>query len=142
MRNSLHAFFTALIVWLMLAIPAQAAALAQPVDDMLVLDTGTIKDILKSDMILLDNNKRYRLDNIRVPPGFEDDKAMNELKRAFVNKTVTIFTYRDNGGKNLDRYGVPLVHIINDEDDTWIQGYMVSNGLAWAFVSDVNNQML
>lgn len=141
MRNSYYALFPAFLIWLMLALPAQGAVPAQAADDMIVLDSGAIKEILKSDMILLDNNKRYRLDNVRVPP-FEDDQAVNELKRVFLNKMVTVFTYRTNGGKNLDRYGVPLAQIVSDDDETWIQGYMVSKGLAWVFASEASNKMI
>ncbi len=141
MRNVLYTSFSALILLLMLAIPALAQELPfmRP-EELPQIDSGTVKEILKSDLILLDNNKRYKLDNMRIPP-YEDASALDELKREFLNKSVTIYTYHDPDN-NFDRYGVPLAHVVRDDNKAWIQGDMISKGLAWAFSSETSRKMM
>ncbi len=66
-----------LITLLMTAMPVHAQDDAKPAangpapQELVVIDRGTVKEVLRSDMIMLDDNRRYRLDNIRVPP-YED----------------------------------------------------------------------
>jgi len=45
--------------------------------------------------------------------------------------------YTQNTSDDLDRYGVPLAHVIS-EDGAWVQGDLVSKGLAWVFGSETN----
>jgi hypothetical protein len=103
------------------------------------LDKRVVQEVLKPDMLLMENNKRFKLDNIRVPP-YEDASAINELRQEFIGKPVTIYTYEDVK-KDIDRYGVPITHIVRD-DGVWIQEDMVSKGLAWAVPSDKDPEMV
>ncbi len=133
-------FLTLTLLLLMLAMPVRAQDYDAPTnpEDLNVIDGGTVKEVLKSDMIMLDNNKRYRLDNILVPP-YEAAAAIDELNHEFLNKKVTVFTYHDLNN-NLDRYGVPLAHIVTDNDE-WMQGDLVAKGVAWAFSSETSEEM-
>lgn len=134
-RSSCLLTLTAL---LMLAMPVRADdGDTDPVrpKDLMVIGTGTVKEILKSDMIMLDDDTRYRLDNILVP--MKDAPVTDELKREFLNKKVTVYTYHDSNG-NLDRYGVPLVHVVTDKD-VWVQQELISKGLVWAYPSTQSN---
>jgi hypothetical protein len=143
MENARRILLPVFVLWLML-LPAAPAPASIPAETpyLFLIDTGKVKDILKSDLILLDNNKRYKLDNIRVPP-FEDAAAVKGLKHAWLDRKVNIYTYRNNSGETLDRYGVPLAHVVSDDaSDVWMQAYMVSEGLAWAFSSETSRGMV
>jgi endonuclease YncB( thermonuclease family) len=142
MRNLAQAFFLIPMLLVMLAMPARAGDLssssATP-EDLAIIDRGTIKEILKSDMVMLDNNKRYRLDNILVPP-YEEPPAMDELKREFLNKGVTVYSYP--GIENsMDRYGLLFAHLVTAKV-AWVQQDLVSKGLAWAFSSTSSPDMV
>jgi micrococcal nuclease len=141
MKSFWRAFFPVLVlVMLSTLVSAQESSTPTRPEDVAQVDSGTIKEILKSDLILLDNNKRYRLDNILAPP-FEDTQALEELKRKFLNKKVTIYTYHDPD-KNFDRYGVPLAHVISDDDHVWIQEDLVAKGLAWAYSTETSRLLV
>lgn len=106
-------------------------------EGMVQVDSGTVKEVLKSDMVMLDNNRRYKMDNIRIPP-YEEGPAIEGLKRAFLGRKVIIYSYHESLSQ-FDRYGLPLVHILTD-DGTWLQDYLVSNGLAWAYSTETSRQ--
>jgi len=133
MKNILPFLF---LGFLLLAAPA--AAKDDNKQSLTQIDTGIIKEILKSDLILLDNNKRYKLDNILVPV-HEEEPAVTALKTLLLNKQVVVYTYHEpNTAK--DRYGIPLAHVFRD-DGIWVQGDLVSKGLAWAFSSETSREM-
>jgi micrococcal nuclease len=133
--------------------PAPSAAAAPPAaetapvaanqplrpEQLVQIDKGTIQDILKTDIILMSDNKRYKLDNIRVPI-YEDAGAQTELRQHFLNREVTIYTY-DDINKHQDRYGMPVVHVVRN-DGAWLQEDLVARGLAWAVLSDVDQKLL
>lgn len=118
--------------------PATEAPAAQKIADMTIVDTGTVKEILKSDLIMLDNNKRYRLDDILIPP-HEDGPVVEELKQVLLNKPVTVYTYRDPSHL-MDRYGLPLVHVVTG-DNLWVQQDLVAHGLVWAYSAEITSPM-
>lgn len=133
-----YSFFLMLTALLMLAMPVRAdGGDANPVrpENLMAIGAGTIKEILKSDMIMLDDGTRYSLDNILVP--MKDAPVTDELKHEFLNKKVTVYTYHDSNG-NLDRYGVPLVHVVTDKG-VWVQQELISKGLVWAYPSTQSN---
>ena len=100
------------------------------------VDSGIVKEILRSDMIMLDDDKRFRLENILIPP-FEETPVLEELNRALLNRAVTVYMYQD-----ADKRGsIPLVHVVTD-NNVWIQEDLVSKGLAWAFSSETSQQMM
>jgi len=111
---------------------------ADPDDRPSVVDKGTVKEILDSDMIELNNDRRYKLDNILMPP-YEDQPAMDELNKLLLGKAVTILLYPDPDGKQ--QHGLPAVQVITDKN-AWVQEDLVAKGLAWAYISDTNEQMI
>jgi hypothetical protein len=125
------------VLLLMLAVPAVAEESAA-VKDMTLIDTGTVKEILKSDMILLDNSKRYRLDNLRVPTDY-DQPALDALSALLLNRKVNV--YRTGEADDaVDRYGIPLAQVIR-EDGAWAQSDMLSRGLAWVDATGAGRKM-
>lgn len=143
MRNIVHTLLLALTLMLMLIAPVRAqdeGDIAATPEDLNFVDAGTVKEILKTDMIMLDNNRRYRLDNILVPP-YEDGPAIEAMKKAFLNKKVNIYASRDVE-ENPDRYGLPLVHVVTADDNIWVQQYLVAKGLAWAYCPESSSSMV
>ena len=145
MRGVNQNFFLTLIL-LLLAMPALTmSALAADDDDSLqnnqtmkVIDRGIIKQVLKSDMVMLDNNKRYRFENILVPP-FEDPPAIEELKRTFVDKPVIVYSYQDVTEDQETTGVVPYAHIVT-KTGVWLQQDLIAKGLAWALSTDTSPQ--
>jgi hypothetical protein len=138
--NQLRSFLSMAFVCVLLMAPAPVRAgegeLPQPV----VLGTGKVKEILKSDMIMLDNDRRYRLENILVPP-YEEAAAQDELKRTFLNRHVTVYSYHeDQESKGAQSQGVPFVQVVTDKN-IWLQADIVSKGLAWAFSTETSQGM-
>lgn len=101
------------------------------------LAVGKVKDVLKSDMIMLQDDRRYRLDSVRVPP-YEDVATKEELKRFIQGKDVILYTYPSTANLQ-DRYGLPLVQAVTG-DGIWLQDYMISKGLMWAYSSETSPQ--
>lgn len=130
-------FLTAALV-LMLAAPSRAADDGDAFGDgPLVIDKGTVKEVLDSDMIELGNDRRYKLDNILVPP-YADKPAMEELNTALMGKFVTILAYAE---PDKQKSGVPAVQVIT-EKNLWVQEDLIAKGLAWAYSTDTNEQMI
>jgi micrococcal nuclease len=144
MRNirffvSLSFFVTLLALAPRLSFAQETAAPAGTPEGMQIIANGTITEVLKSDMIMLDNNRRFRLDNILVPP-YEELEAVDALKKAFLNEAVTLYSYHDENTA-FDRYGLPLAHVVT-EKGVWVQKDLVSKGLAWAFSSKGSEKMV
>ena len=106
-------------------------------ESMVLIDSGIVTKILRSNLILL-NNKRYKLDNISTPV-YEDILAFDEVKKTLLNKKVTV--YSKTADRTVDRYKIPLSHVVRD-DGFWIQEHLISNGLAWATITGTNRKML
>ncbi len=127
-----------LTIPILLALAMPVLAQATPKDPVLVV-TGTVREILRSDLLLLDDNKRYRLDNIRIPVDYSQFAA-DLLTAKLLNKKINVYT--THAAKDAaDRYGLPLVHVMRADDGMWIQAELISQGLAWAFSSPSSRQM-
>ncbi len=116
-----------------LACLSASAHAAEGKPDMTRIDGGVVKEILKPDLILLDNDKRYRIDAIRVPPDYAQ-AALDMLKAALLNRKVNIYSPAVSGPP-VDRYGVPQAQIMRD-DGFWVEGGMILKGVAWFDVSE------
>lgn len=105
--------------------------------DMTLLDTGIVEKIMKPDAILLEGGKAYRLENIRIPTG-QSAAAAEVLSNLVLNKKLRIYSTHKKSPLT-DRYGLPLVHI-QRPDGLWVQSYLVSKGLAWAFSTKTSRE--
>lgn len=106
-------------------------------ESMVLIDSGTVTKVLKSNLILL-NKKRYKLDNISTP-AYEDQLAFNEVTNILLNKQVNI--YSRTADETIDRYRIPLSHVVRD-DGVWVQEKLISKGLAWATITGTNRPMI
>lgn len=109
-------------------------------EDLDLVAVGKVKEIKKSDLIVLDNDVTYRLDQIRVPVAYEA-VAVDYLKKAILNQQVGIFADKGNKSSLVDRYGNPVGHVLRD-DGVWTQADMVTRGLAWATSTLTNHELV
>ncbi len=141
--RSCHSFFLTVCLLLSLALPAWGKDTYTPIqttpDDLTLLDVGTVTEIIKSDLIKLDNQKIYRLDNIRIPVHY-DAHALDYLDENVLNKRVGIFSSRRTVQGRRDRLGNTVVHAVLD-DGTWIQADLVKRGLSWAYSTETNRDL-
>lgn len=134
MKNVHRCFFPALLLLLTLtlALPVRARG----TEGLVLLDTGTVREMLKPGLILLENGKSYRLDSIRIPVDYYR-QAQDELGAAVLDKKVRVYASGGQGAV-LDRYGVAFAYV-RGEDGVWIHDHLLSKGLAWASVPDSGN---
>ncbi len=124
--------------------PASAQELFRPIqtsiDDMELIDVGTVEEIVKADLIRLDNGRRFFLDNIRVPP-FISMEVKEYLTKSLVGKKVGIYLNRKVRTDREDKNGNYFGHM-QTEDGIWVQEDLVSRGMAWANGTEVKRDLL
>lgn len=98
--------------------------------DMKLIAVGTVKDIIKSTMIKLEDGKVFSLINVRVPILY-DSQAVGYLKKNYIGQKVGVYQRDFPGVGHTDKQGNLTGHIVT-EDNVWIQGDLVLQGLAWA----------
>lgn len=97
--------------------------------------TGHVVQVLDGDTLVLATGERVRLLDINTPEGPHDgapaepfsDDARARLKELVLNKDVRLNT----GRKERDQYGRRLAHVYVGA--TWVNGALVSEGLAVAY---------
>ncbi len=125
-----------------------AAALAAPAkpkaaDSTVVLGNGTVASVPNGNLIVMDNDWRYRLDNILVP-SYEQQKAAALLKKEFLGQHVTLYGYAQPPGQTpvtTDKSGATYAQVVAD-NGVWAQALLVTKGLAQAYVSPSGNDRL
>lgn len=137
------AFF--LMMWGGIAFAQESETEQKQPGDLVLIDAGKVKEIIKSDLIMLDNGKRYRLANIRIPLPY-DAMAQEEMKREFLNKKVTVYTYyvapsKESSSKKIDRTGAQLAQVIG-ENGVLMQAELISKGWAWVFSTPATSEMV
>lgn len=135
MKHCIHnyLFLALLLATLFVASHAHAAAyepIQTSIADFDLIDAGEVVEVQKADLIKLKNGKYYSLDNVRVPLQMNTD-ATAYLKATLIGKPVGIYSRNNKPAGQTDRYGTKLVQV-ELEDGRWLQGEMVSEGLAWA----------
>lgn len=97
--------------------------------DMKLVAVGTVKEIIKSTLIKLEDGKVFSLINVRIPLLY-DDRALEHLKKAYLGKKVGVYQRDYPGVGIVDTRGNPTGHIVTDEN-VWMQADLVLRGLAW-----------
>ena len=122
--------------------PAHAADTpALPPQKLQIIGQGTVSEILKPDLIRLSTGSLYVLDNIRVPTLYTD-QALAWLDANLLNKQVALYASPDLGDNARDRMGNSFAHaVIDGTPARWVQGDMVSGGIAWADSTATNRHM-
>lgn len=140
----LSRFCQALVVFacVVMTAPAQAAdTAALPPQKLQIIGQGTVSEILKPDLIRLNTGALYVLDNIRVPTLYTD-QALAWLDANVLNAQVTLYASPDLGDNARDRMGNSFAHaVLEGTPMRWVQGELVSGGLAWADSTVTNRHM-
>ena len=97
--------------------------------DMKLVAVGTVKEVIKSTLIKLEDGKVFSLINMRIPLLY-DDRALEHLRQNYIGKKVGVYQ-RDYPGVGIqDTRGNLTGHIVTDEN-VWMQADLVLHGLAW-----------
>ncbi len=135
-------FFCAVLVFL--SAPAAAASLADG-------GRARVTVVVDGDTVILDRkiegSDQVRLVGIQAPklplgrPGFKAwplaEEARERLRQLVLGRTVTL----GFGGRRMDRHGRLLAHL-HDADGEWVQGRMLSDGLARVYSFPDNRSLV
>lgn len=108
---------------------------------------GKITKIISPMAVQMDNGKIVRLSGIYMPdfnetaPGPFSLIALEILKDSLIGQNVTLYQTPDNNTGRINRMGHEIAHIIRDSDDLWIQGVLLSLGLAVVQTTPTNSEM-
>ncbi|MEE8500202.1 MAG: thermonuclease family protein [Kiloniellales bacterium] len=98
-------------------------------------ETGRVVEIVDGDTLILAEGRQVRLVGIQAPklplgrPGFKAWPLAEAAKAALSELTLGRAVTLAYGGRRVDRYGRALAHVF-DSAGTWVQGEMLSRGLA------------
>ena len=121
-------------ILLVLTVAAGAAAAAGRHKPEIV-DRGVVREVVDGDTVILDGGTRVRLVGIQAPRlalgrrGFRAWPLAEEAKALLQTLTLGRPLGLSYGGRRIDRYGRLLAHL-EDRQGRWIQGEMLSAGLA------------
>lgn len=125
-------------------LPARAAGYTPVQTDLTALQQvgeGTVTEILRPDMLRVDDARVFVIDDIRVPPLFSDD-AIQYLTAHVLHKKVRLLANANIGAGARDRMGNPLAHVQLADDGGWLQAAMVGDGIAWADSTASNRDLI
>lgn len=122
-------FLTASLLVFLIAAPA---AVANPVQtrptDLHLHTVATVTEVIKPNLIRLDDALLYKIDNIRVPVTY-NRKVMEALNEKIHGKEIGIYLTSEKVTDRTDGYSHILSHLVTS-DGIWVQEYLVSEGLA------------
>jgi len=108
--------------------------------DMDLIAVGTVKEVVKSTMFKLEDGKVFTLINVRIPILF-DGEALSYLRKTYVGQKVGVYQHDFPGVGMTDKQGNLVGHIVT-ENNIWVQGDLVLQGLAWADSTPKNRDMV
>lgn len=129
--NFMRRFFVVLYTilgWGLAGAPATAQGLVEA-------GWGVVQEVVDGDTLVLDGGLTVRLVGIQAPklplgrPDFDPQPLAPEAKAALEVLTLGRRVRLSYGGLRVDRYGRALAHL-HDDQGRWIQGEMLSRGLA------------
>lgn len=109
-------------------------------EDLTLVAVGTIKEISRPDLIVLDNGNSYSLLNIRVPIIFQP-MVQEYMKKTYVGKKVGIFQRKFDGVSNADKFNNVSGNALT-QDNIWIEADLVLRGYAYADSSPQNRDLV
>lgn len=109
--------------------------------------SSRVVEIIDGDTLLLENDVMVRLVGLQAPKialgrknfkewplGYEAKDALSDMT---LGKTVSLYY----GGREMDHYGRALAHLFLD-DGTWVQGEMLSRGMARVYSFSDNRSVV
>ena len=122
-------------ILLLFMIGVGGAAVAETRRNPDIVDRGSVRDVVDGDTVVLDGATQVRLVGIQAPklalgrPGFRPWPLAEESKALLETLTLGKSLRLSYGGRRIDRHGRLLAHL-EDAEGRWIQGEMLSAGLA------------
>lgn len=108
--------------------------------DLNLVAVGTIKEVLKSNMVKMADGKVFSLINVRTPVLYES-LAKKMLQQEFIGRKVGVYQRNFPGVSFNDRYGNISGHLVTDKNE-WVQARLVLKGLAWASSAADNRDLV
>ncbi len=141
-----------LLIIVALACACNGAAAEEPTaDDRCALEPGASHTVLRvadAETVVVDDGSEVRLIGALAPrsPGpastdwLPEREAREALERLVVGRNIEL----KFAGRRSDRYGRQLGHLFvaNGSETVWVQGYLLSQGLARAYALDGNSVCL
>ena len=124
---------TTILILFMTGVAGSAVAETRRNPD--IVDRGSVRDVVDGDTVVLDGATQVRLVGIQAPklalgrPGFRPWPLAEESKALLETLTLGKSLRLSYGGRRIDRHGRLLAHL-EDAEGRWIQGEMLSAGLA------------
>ena len=103
--------------------------------DLVPTQTASVTAIIDGDTVILDDGREVRLIGLQAPKlalgreGFVEWPLAEQSQRALAELTLGRGVSLAYGGRNVDRHGRELAHLIRD-DGLWVQGAMLLAGMA------------
>jgi endonuclease YncB( thermonuclease family) len=104
--------------------------------------------VVDGDTLVLDNGKQVRLVGLQAPklplgrPNFPTwplaPESKTALERLALNRRLTLHY----GGREVDRHGRLLAHLVDAETGQWIQGTMLAEGMARVYTFKDNRSIV
>ena len=100
-----------------------------------IVDRGSVREVVDGDTVVLESATQVRLVGIQAPKlalgraGFRPWPLAEESKALLETLTLRKSLRLSYGGRRIDRHGRLLAHL-EDDQGRWIQGEMLSAGLA------------
>lgn len=138
------ASWVALIV-LPLAVPVQAADLPEELEPG---GSGLVVEVIDGDTVVLDDGREVRLVGTQAPklplgrPNFPTWPLADAAKLALEDLVLGQEVFLGYGGREMDRHGRVLAHLFRAEDDAWVQGAMLADGMARVYTFPDNRSMI
>lgn len=134
------------VLFIIVSLPAYAQTQLPKGNFSDLRETGKARviEIINPVTLLLDSGQIARLSGINIPSDEGknwDLTARDIIKNLLLNQRVHIYQTKDKNYGRMNRMGHVLVHLNREGDNAWVQGVLLSLGLARVETSDANPQM-
>ena len=133
------------VLALLVAAPAGAASLPDPLEPG---GEAQVVAVIDGDTVVLDDGREVRLVGTQAPklplgrPDFPTWPLAEEAKQALEALVLGQRVALGYGGLRTDRHGRVLAHLFRIGDGAWIQGIMLSAGMARVYTFPDNRSMV
>lgn len=114
------------------------------IDGLKLVKTTEFIKVIDPQRLISSTGDVYYIEGLHIPQGDDHDlKTKKFIEEHFIGKEVSILSCKKKDCKAQDRYGHERAHIVLKENDLWLQGALLTSGLAqirtrndWPFLID------
>ena len=134
--------YVATVAALLIALPASGARADAP-DGLIADGGGRVVEIVDGDTVILEHGAEVRLVGLQAPKlalgrrDFPDWPLADDSREALSGLVLGRRVALAYGGRRIDRHGRALAHLVR-EDGLWVQGAMLSAGMARVYSFEDN----